>query len=81
MATKAQGISPVTVGNLALSFKRSLLAANKSARTVETYMDAVRLFSEFLARRGMPSDVACIHREHVEAFIADILERWKPVTA
>jgi site-specific recombinase XerD len=29
----------------------------------------------------MPTDVAKIKREHLEAFIADLLERWKPATA
>ena len=39
---------------LAESFKRSLLAENKSPRTVETYGEALRLFDGFLARTGMP---------------------------
>ena len=29
----------------------------------------------------MPQDVASIHREHVEAFITHLLERWRPATA
>jgi len=29
----------------------------------------------------MPLGVGAIHREHVEAFIADQLERWAPSTA
>jgi site-specific recombinase XerD len=66
---------------LARSFKRSLLAGNKSPRTIQAYTEGVRLFGEFLAAKGMPTDVANIRREHVEAFIADILEKWKPATA
>jgi hypothetical protein len=29
----------------------------------------------------MPTDVAVISREHVEAFITDQLARWRPATA
>ena len=29
----------------------------------------------------MPTAPAAITREHVEAFITDLLERWKPATA
>lgn len=67
--------------SLAESFRRSLLAENKSAATIKTYGEALRLFGDFLARRGMPQAIAHIRREHVEAFIADLLARCKPATA
>jgi site-specific recombinase XerD len=38
-------------------------------------------FARFLADSGMPTDVANIKREHVEAFIEHLLEHWKPATA
>jgi site-specific recombinase XerD len=66
---------------LAASFQRHLLATNKAPRTVQGYMDAVRLLGEFLATQGMPGDVADLTREHIEEFIADILSRAKPATA
>lgn len=66
---------------LARSFHRSLLAQNKSPRTVQSYGEAVRLFGEFLAAKGMPTTVADIRREHVESFLADVLAQWKPTTA
>ena len=66
---------------LAESFRRSLLAANKSPRTVQGYTESVRLFGDFLAERGMPQRVAHITREHIESFIVDLLERFKPSTA
>src|SRR5262245_59106919 len=66
---------------LAASFRRHLLAENKSARTVETYGEGVRLLGEFLAAAGLPTDVARLRREHVEAFVAALLARWKPATA
>jgi len=67
--------------SLAASFKRSLLAENKSPKTVQSYMDGVELFGRFLVERGMPTGVDAIAREHVEEFITDQLRRWKPATA
>ena len=71
-------------GDLAVnadSFARHLRAENLSPRTEKTYLEAVARFSQFLADQGMPTTVANITREHVEAFIAHVLERWKPATA
>lgn len=73
--------SYVAFDSLAESFRRSLMAQNKSERTVQTYMEGVQLLGTFLAEKGMPTDPASIRREHVEAFIADLLERYKPSTA
>jgi Phage integrase, N-terminal SAM-like domain len=65
--------------DLARSFERHLWAANKSDRTVETYLEAVRLLEAFLAGRGV--SLAEADRAHIEAFLADLLTRWKPATA
>ncbi len=70
-----------SVAVLARSFKRSLLAANKAPRTIESYLEAVQLLGTYLAQTGMPTQVGRITREHVESFIADSLERFKPATA
>lgn len=61
---------------MAQSFRRSLLAHNKSERTVTTYLEAVRLFGDFLTDRGMPTDVSAITRKNVES----ITDAW-PETA
>ena len=66
---------------LGASWRRSLLAANKSQRTVETYLDAHRRFGEYLASQGMPQDVKRIDRAAVELFISDQLARYSPATA
>ncbi len=63
------------------SYGRHLRAENLSPRTGQTYMESARQLARFLGERGMPRDVASITREHVEAFIAGLLERWKPATA
>ena len=65
--------------DLARSFERHLRAENKSDRTVETYLEAVRLLRAFLALRGVGLVEA--DRAHIEAFLADLLARWKPATA
>jgi site-specific recombinase XerD len=65
--------------DLTRSFERHLRAENKSDRTVETYLEAVRLLQAYLARRGV--GLAEADRTQIEAFLADLLARWKPATA
>lgn len=66
---------------LAKSFERYLRAANRSPRTVETYLEAVEQFAHFLDRQELPSVVTRIRREHVEAYMQAVLARLKPSTA
>jgi site-specific recombinase XerD len=63
------------------SFRRTLRAEDKSGRTVKSYTEAVRPFTDFLAERGHPLTVEAITRDDVRAFVADQLDRWKPLTA
>jgi site-specific recombinase XerC len=63
------------------SFRRTLRAEDKSERTVKCYTEAVGLLAAFLEQRGHPATVAAITRGDVRAFIADQLDRWKPLTA
>jgi site-specific recombinase XerD len=60
---------------------RSLRAANKSPKTIKAYREAAVQLLAFLTEHGMPTAVASIRREHVEAYIESVLERWKPATA
>jgi site-specific recombinase XerD len=76
--TRASVSNITTLGQ---SFARSLRAANRSPATVQTYMFAVDQLAAFLSERGMPTDVASIRREHVEAYLEDVLANWKPATA
>ena len=62
-------------------FRRYLRAKNRAPKTVKTYEEAVERFAGFLEAQGMPQDVANVRREHVESFIADLLERYTPATA
>ena len=63
------------------SFERHLRAENVSPNTITAYGGAVRQFGAFLAAEGLPTDVAAIRRQHVEAFLEHLLARWKPATA
>ncbi len=65
----------------ARSFARSLRAENTSVRTQETYLEAVTQLARFVVDKGMPQHVAHMRREHVEMFITDLLQRFKPATA
>jgi hypothetical protein len=51
------------------------------APTVKSCTEAVRLFADFLAQRGHPLTIEAITRDDVRTFIADQLERWRPLTA
>ena len=69
-----------SVDDLARSFERYLRAGNKSPRTIETYLEAVRGFAAHLAATSGRS-LEQARREDVEGWIAVLLERWKPATA
>jgi len=78
---RAVETAPPLMRVLVLSFRRHLLAENKAPRTVQTYLESLRRFGEFVTDQGMPTDPARVTREHVEAFVADLLTRHKPATA
>ena len=63
------------------SFGRHLRAENLSPQTFTAYVGATKQLHRYLIDQGMPLDVANIRREHLEHFINDLLERYKPATA
>jgi site-specific recombinase XerD len=63
------------------SFRRTLEAENKSPRTIEAYTDAVRLLATYCQAHRSPLLATELRREHIQAFIAEQLARWKPATA
>jgi site-specific recombinase XerD len=77
--TTARSVADVDV--LVPSWVLSLQAENKSPATIQSYTYATKQFSAFLRSRGMPTDVDKIAREHVEAFLAEILETKTAATA
>lgn len=69
------------IDTLAPSWRLSLEAENKSPATLVSYGYATTQFSAFLRLKGMPTDVGAITREHVEAFLVDLIEQRSPATA
>src|SRR5262245_6576157 len=72
--------SPDELRTLVASWRRSL-AARISPATIATYTSAALMLADFLEANGMPTTVGAIRREHVEAFIVDLLARKAPATA
>ncbi len=68
-----------SVDDLARSFERHLRAERKSPRTVETYLEGVRLLSAFL-RQGAGRSLTTARREDIEAFLVSLHERCTPAT-
>jgi len=75
------GLAVNDVAELVRGFELSLRARNRSPKTIKGYVETARLFRGYLVRVGMPTAIDAITREHVEAFIAVQLERWKPKSA
>jgi site-specific recombinase XerD len=70
----------IDIPTLLPSWQRSLRAARRSPRTVQSYTESAEQLADFLVRRGMPSAVESIRREHVESFIEDLDSRFRPAT-
>lgn len=77
----AHSTVPGELRELLASWRRHLRARRISPATISTYSTAVAQLARFLERQGMPTAAVAITREHVEAFITDLLEHWKPATA
>lgn len=57
------------------SFRRALMAQNKSGATVLSYLLGPRGLGDFLRERGMPLALEHIRREHIEAYMVYLKER------
>lgn len=71
----------LSVAELGESFRDSLRAQNRSPSTIKTYLEAINGLHSFLDSNGMPTNTGDVRREHVETYIADLLEKWSPGTA
>ncbi len=69
-----------TLAALVPSFRRHLLAGNKSPRTVTTYLAAVTALERFLDAQGLPTEAASVKRHRVESFLVDRMERYRPAS-
>lgn len=71
-----QSTSP-TVRELADDLELSLRSSNKATTTITIYCTAVRQLADFLDDRGLPSSVVDVRREHIEAYLVDLLNRGR----
>src|SRR5581483_10660490 len=62
-------------------WERSLRAANRSAKTVQVYLESVRRQERFLQASSLPTAPGTLRREHIEVWIEDFPGRCKPATA
>ncbi len=71
--------APVATGLTILDqlpfYETSLRAEGKSAKTVLLYTNELRKLHAFLRAQGMPLDVGLVRREHLEAWIASLVDR------
>lgn len=85
METARTTSATVTLDTLVDSWARDLNArvteGHLSPKTVRAYTDQARAFAAFAADRGMPTEADKVTREHVEAYVHDLLGRAKPSTA
>lgn len=65
------------IRTLAPSWGLHLDAENLAAPTIRTYLRTVGQFADFLASRGMPTAVAHISGEHVDAFRVHVRDRQR----
>ena len=72
---------PGELERLATSYKRHLRAGNKAKKAVDTYMESVGQFTLFLVTEVGVFLTADITKEHIEDFMASVLERRSPATA
>lgn len=72
---------PGTIRRLRDSWELSLRAANKRPRTIEGYLETLRFFEEFLVENGLPTQADAITRQHIEAWIAHLIDTRSASTA
>ncbi|HEY3333996.1 MAG TPA: tyrosine-type recombinase/integrase [Candidatus Limnocylindrales bacterium] len=80
-ASGAESSTGDGIAALLPSWRRSLAARRVSPRTIATYTTSAEQLADYLAAAGMPTAVGRIKREHVEAFLEDLLARKSPATA
>ena len=67
--------------SLLTSWVRSLRAENASPKTITVYSEAVKQLGGFLVMNELPTTIDAITREHIETYLADVLEKRAPATA
>ncbi|MFI2230930.1 tyrosine-type recombinase/integrase [Nocardia testacea] len=63
------------IRELAEDFATELRRKNRSAKTIDGYLTRIRYFADFLQAKGLPTEAPEITRDHIGAFIEDLLTR------
>jgi len=80
-AAPSRDLAVNDIAELRRGFEIQLRARNRSPKKIKSYLEGVDLFREFAVRAGFPTTVDRVNRDHVETFLADQLEQWRPKTA
>ncbi len=74
--------APHDIADNQASFRRALLATNRTNSTVLTYSKAIEQLDAYLATAGMPRLVGNLRREHIESFLIHLqtVPRTHPAT-
>ena len=56
-------------------WRTHLRAKNCGLRTIDTYLDCVGAFRNWLTASSLTADVTGLKRTHVESFLADVRDR------
>jgi site-specific recombinase XerD len=80
-AAEATDTGPGELASSLRLYERSLRAANRAESTVYKYLLAAQQLIEFLAASGMPATATGVRREHIEAFLVDVMRHHKASTA
>lgn len=67
-------VAPDDLGVLLPDWSRHLRAMNRAPSTIASYGSVGTHFLAYLSAKGMPTAVGSIRREHVEAYIADMVD-------
>ncbi len=71
----------VSIAAFVTSWQLSLEAANKSPKTVRSYLDSVKALQAFLVAQDMPTDAERVDAEHIRAFLLAEEQRTSPASA
>jgi site-specific recombinase XerD len=80
MTTTPPSVAIDDIRTLLPDWKRHLKARNRAQQTIKSYLRCGENLAAYLAEQGMPTAVGNVRREHIESFLADLLDRVSPAT-
>jgi site-specific recombinase XerD len=73
-------MSTETLASLAVSFRLAVQAEQRAAGTIRLHQQAIRFYSDWLTRQGLPADLAHFTRPLIRGWLADLAEINQPNT-